>query len=230
MASTITLQSTLNWAQAFLGYAPLNIGTNNEPALSSANLILQTILSPPFRWRWNRATTSFVTIAGTQDYVESLANVGFLEQAYLSGAIQLEIKPSLSQETTEVRPAFIAAQYDSGTQVTFRLNGVPDAVYTVDVDYQKAAPTMALLTDTWSPIPDYFQYIYSWGFLSLMFEYFGDGRAPQARQTFVASLLSASEGLTETERSLFIDAWLGRDSQLVTAQLSPQLGERARGI
>src|SRR5690348_2195682 len=103
MASTITLQSTLNWAQAFLGYAPLNIGTNNEPALSSANLILQTMLSPPFRWRWNRATTSFVTIAGTQDYVESLANVGFLEQAYLSGAIQLEIKPSLSQETTEVR-------------------------------------------------------------------------------------------------------------------------------
>src|SRR5690348_15517752 len=230
MPSTFTIQNTLNWAAPFLGYAPLSAGTSNEPAITSANLILQTIVSPPFKWAWNRGTTSFATVQGTQDTVVTIADLGFLEQAYLSGNIQLTIKPSLSQETQQVRPHSISLQYANGTSDTFRLFPNPDAIYTVDVDYQKAAPTITALTNTWAPIPDIYQFIYSWGFLALMFEYFGSARAQQARQIFVASLLSVAEGLTETERSLFIESWLGRDSQSIVAQLSPQLGNRARGI
>lgn len=44
------------------------LGNNLEPALTSANTILQTILGAPFRWRWNRVVTGFVTTAGQQDY------------------------------------------------------------------------------------------------------------------------------------------------------------------
>ncbi len=69
MAATITLQSSITWAQQFLRLRPLAFpGSSNEPAISSANLVKQTILGPPFRWRWNRATTACFTVAAQQDY------------------------------------------------------------------------------------------------------------------------------------------------------------------
>jgi len=81
MAATVTLADTIAWAQPFLNWANLAIGTNNEPAMSAANLVLQTIEGPPFVWPWNRAKTTFQTIADTQDYAVNVANYGFLETA-----------------------------------------------------------------------------------------------------------------------------------------------------
>src|SRR5277367_5509362 len=59
MSSTINLAATVNWALPFLSYKPVNQGINNEPAISCANTVLQTILGPPFSWRWNRASLTF---------------------------------------------------------------------------------------------------------------------------------------------------------------------------
>lgn len=66
--STITLDQTSTWARRFLFRRPVNLGNQNEPAVTSANIILQTILGPPFVWRWNRAVTGFLTSPGVQDY------------------------------------------------------------------------------------------------------------------------------------------------------------------
>jgi hypothetical protein len=44
------------------------MGVYLEPALTSANTIVQTILGPPFFWRWNRVVTGFITAAAQQDY------------------------------------------------------------------------------------------------------------------------------------------------------------------
>jgi hypothetical protein len=66
--ATITLEQTSEWAKRFLFRRPLALGNFNEPAVTSANLILQTILGAPFRWRWNRAVTGFVCSPGIQDY------------------------------------------------------------------------------------------------------------------------------------------------------------------
>ena len=89
MAATITLQETIQWVQPYLNWANLSIGTAGEPAMSAANLTLQTIVGPPFVWPWNRNTTSFITTQGTQDYPLNIANYGFLETAsvQLYGAI-----------------------------------------------------------------------------------------------------------------------------------------------
>lgn len=81
MANTLTLQSSINFAQAFGGYKSLTVGTANEPAVTAANLILQTIVSPPFCWNFNRASASFLTVPGTQDYAEAVASFGFIEKA-----------------------------------------------------------------------------------------------------------------------------------------------------
>jgi hypothetical protein len=67
-AITIQLKQTLEWAKRFIANRDATIGNGVEPALTNANLILQTILGPPFKWRWNRVITGFYTTAGQQDY------------------------------------------------------------------------------------------------------------------------------------------------------------------
>lgn len=82
MATTIRISDSINFSQTHLGFVQLGIGTNNEPAITTANMILQTILSPPFCWNWNRTSTSFLTTIGVQDYaVASLTTFGFIEKA-----------------------------------------------------------------------------------------------------------------------------------------------------
>jgi hypothetical protein len=67
-SSTITLLQTVDWAKRFSFKRPQSNGNFNEPAITNANLILQTIVGPPFAWRWNRVITGFITIPGQQDY------------------------------------------------------------------------------------------------------------------------------------------------------------------
>ena len=81
MANTVTVQGSINFSQAFLGWKQLGIGTNFEPAITSANIILQTIIGPPFRWNWNRGSVVVNATAGTQDYITSAASFGFIEKA-----------------------------------------------------------------------------------------------------------------------------------------------------
>lgn len=81
MATTLTLQSAINFSQSFGGFRGLNIGVANEPAVSAANIILQTIIGAPFCWNWNRSSVSFLTTVGQQDYVTAAASFGFIEKA-----------------------------------------------------------------------------------------------------------------------------------------------------
>jgi hypothetical protein len=81
MAATKTLQNSVDWVRPFLNWANLTIGTNNEPAFTSANQALQTIVGPPFVWPWNRSQATFYTSAGIQDYNVAISNFGFLETA-----------------------------------------------------------------------------------------------------------------------------------------------------
>jgi hypothetical protein len=79
-----TLQNTIDWSRPFVNYLPLNIGTNNEPAISNANHIKQLFLSPDIMgWSWNRGTASFQTVIGQQDYTETISDFGYLETASL---------------------------------------------------------------------------------------------------------------------------------------------------
>jgi hypothetical protein len=63
-----TLSSTVEWAKRFVNRRPLANGNYLEPAVTNANIILQTILGAPFRWRWNRVVVGFVANQGQQDY------------------------------------------------------------------------------------------------------------------------------------------------------------------
>jgi hypothetical protein len=83
MAATKSLQDSINWMRPFLNWANLTIGTNFEPARTSASQALQTIVGPPFVWPWNRAYANFLTVIGQQDYTAYIPTFGFLETASL---------------------------------------------------------------------------------------------------------------------------------------------------
>lgn len=235
MASTITLQNTINWALPFLNYAPVTIGTNNEPAITSANTILQTILAPPFSWKWNRKTITFSLTPGTQDYSQAISNYGFFEigSIALTGAqtFPLEHHEVLSAGVETSRPTFVADQTDDDAgNISFRFLPIPDQTYTVTIIYQAKPTPFTVLSGLWDTIPDQYQYIYSLGFLAMMFDFVDSTKATRFRQLFVASLLSVSEGLDEQDKELFMNAWLNESRQMQSNQLRTQAGNTGRSL
>jgi hypothetical protein len=239
MPSTVTLQNSINWALPYLKYQPLTIGTANEPAITNANTILQTILGPPFVWRWNRGSDSSTsTVAGTQDYPVALATFGYLEKATVTDVngivTELEYKTVLSADTTgalnRARPNYLSAQSDDNAgNVTFRLMPVPDAVYVLTLVFQKQPILFTALGGFWAPIPDYMQYIYNRGFLAMALESADDPRFQVEHQRFLATLIAASEGLSETEKNIFLGNAINTSTQGQSAQLRTQQATQARG-
>ena len=124
MAATVTLLDTIQWCQPYLNWANLSIGAAGEPAISSANLVLQTIVGPPFRWPWNRATATFQTVQGVQDYTLNIAQFGYMEavNAQMCGVITSVV----ANGTTAVFQAvnnFSGGAIDGGFPTTVVISG-----------------------------------------------------------------------------------------------------------
>lgn len=237
MATTVTLGQSVGFAQTYGGFKQLTIGTNNEPAITSANIILTTLLSPPFCWNWNRASVSFPTVVGQQDYVVSVPTYGFIEKAHYldpTGKISeiTNVQGVLAIGTEPGTPVFIAPQVDDNAgNITFRLLPTPDQIYTVTVTFQKRIPAlMSTTASTWAPIPDHYSQLYQWGFLSMVCAYFDDPRWAQFSQKFVSAVLGMAEGLEEEQRNVFQQTWLNMVSEQQTRSMRTQQGVSAKNI
>lgn len=57
--STIKINDTLEWCKRLSFGRSSGLGNSLEPALSNANIVLQTILGPPFSWWWNNEDLVF---------------------------------------------------------------------------------------------------------------------------------------------------------------------------
>lgn len=228
-----TVQNTIDWAAPYVGFLPLNIGTNNEPAMSNANIIQQTVLSPPFAWAWNRNYKTFSTVTGVQDYTVSMTDFGYLEKATTTQSakyVELTVCDVLAPDSRLGRPDFIAYQLDDNVgNITFRLSKVPDGVYTVTLVYQKKVPLLANLTDTWA-IPDEYEYVFDYGFLALALAQADDPRQQIYNQKFVSSLLGLNRGLSDIDRNIFVGAWMNLMRQETNEQLKTQQGVQARSV
>src|SRR5271155_2365752 len=186
---TLTIQETLNWIAGFISQrVTVGIGAFTDPisaldpGLTSANYIMNIIMGAPFCWEWNRTYTSaaITTVAGTTDYSVSIPTFGFLEEAVLVNSapgtneppnFKLDIYGSLSKDGQEARPEKICVLLDDDNDnITFRVFPQPDAVYTIDLQFQRA-PILAttLGTTTWAPIPDKMLHIYSEGLRAQMY-------------------------------------------------------------
>lgn len=231
MANTIKVQDVVSWAQLFVRLLPVSGvgGVANEPALSIANQVQQTLLAPPFGWRWNRASTTFNTVIGQQDYPETVTDLGWIERAALqsgsSDEPELVVKPVLPAAATQGRPTHVSSLLDNGTNVTFRMFPSPDAVYTVNVEYQLQAPLISALTSTWT-VPDYLAYLYRQGFLALLMTYANDPRAQVEYQKFIEQAMMASTGTNPAFNPVVAER-LDASSGLLVPSASPMRREAA---
>ncbi len=292
--STRTIQDSINWAKRYNFNRNPVIGNSLEPALTSANLVIQAILGPPFEWWWNNeelvftcsptaktatataavlssgvltvtATNSFAvgdsvlasafagnlvslngliltlsaasgssftasvnlpdatdttgtfTAVTLQDYTIPAPEFSHITHASVldldnDGApgkwMQLTVKNDLAFESTQSRPVFVCPQQEDGNgNVTFRVFPAPDKAYPLSIQVQLAAPRITSVNQTWSPLPDYIQNIYDWGFLALMQQFSDDPRAAYANNQFKAALLGRQEGLNEEQKNIFLNNW-----------------------
>lgn len=86
--STNTIQNSIDWAKRLSFNRNPVIGNSMEPALTSANMVMQTILAPPFTWWWNNKelvftcdptlqTASITNVSVTSNVVTITANNNF---------------------------------------------------------------------------------------------------------------------------------------------------------
>lgn len=233
-SSTITILQSMEWAKKFISNRRTALGDYLEPAITSANLVMQTIVGPPFVWRWNRAIKTFTLANGTQDYPQLTSDFGWIEKCSVqdpttSNWKEIQAKISLGLDSAKAYPANVSAQIDDGAgNITFRFMPVPEKAYPVSITYQKKASLITGVNDTWSPIPDEYSYIYQWGFLAMMWMFADDPKFNLANQRFIAHLLGANQGLTQTEINIFLSRWQEITGQPMVNANTMQQGYQGR--
>jgi len=238
MSVTRNIQSSALFSLPYLNYQPVDI-SNAEPALTAANITKQTILGPPFRWNFNRASIHLAldtaAITWGQDYpLPTVTDYGFLEQIWLTDPAtgdkkEIEVRKALAEDNTVKRPGSASVQQDDENGIIIRLNSKPDAPYIIDGFYQRAAVTMTSLANTWGPLPDHKSYIYDWGFLGFVSLLTKDARAPIFLSKFTSHLLGEQDGLTALQRNIFLGNWLDLLTQQGRETMAVQQGAQARG-
>jgi hypothetical protein len=237
----ITLSQIVEWARPFVSnLLLLSNETGLEPALTNANMVLSVMLGPPFVWEWNRSTANFTFTANNTDAVQTVADYGFIETAYIqvpSGApsdpgtiYQLQLRRQLEKTTQPGRPGFLSVFNDDGAgNITVRLGDCsPDLAYTATITYQQA-PAFVQGVGGNIPVPAKFMHIFRYGFLAMAYMYNQDFRLTETNQKFVATLLGAQNGLDEAQRNIFLGNWYSMISDQTAASIMAQQGATARG-
>jgi hypothetical protein len=238
MSVTRNIMASALFSMPYLGYQPVDV-SNGEPAISAANITKQTILGPPFKWSFNRGQIHVEMDVTANDWgqdylIDTVTDFGFLEQIWLTDPQtgekkEIEVRRALAEDNTVKRPGSAAVQDDSEDGIIIRLNARPDAPYTIDAFYQRAAVPMTSLANTWGPIPDHKSYIYDWGFLGFVSLLTKDARAPIFLGKFTSHLLSEQDGLTALQRNIFLGNWLDLLTQQGRETMTAQQGAQARG-
>ena len=330
--SNITIADTINFTKRLcFNHNPV-IGNSLEPALTAANLVIQTVLSPPFEYWWNSEDLTFVTsptapaatstssvisaagvltatapnnfgvgasvlVAGftgtlaplngqlvavasvigtfpnytgftaqvpfnalgpdvssgtftsltSQDYVVAppagYNAAGGATQGWFSHIdhasvydvssttprwVELTVKNNLSLDSVTGRSTFISPESEDATgNLTFRVMPSPDEAYPISIHAMLTPPQITSVNQTWAPLPDYLQNVYTLGFLSFMMAFNDDPRAPMYNSQFKAAILARQDGLTQEERDIFLNSW---DMLTSRKQMNASQGTQARAV
>ncbi len=88
----------------------------------------------------------------------------------------------------------------------------------------------SVLNQTWYPIPDSYSDIYNNLFLSEAYAATDDGRSEVYRRRGVAAFLAKAEGLTDTQKNIFVQQWLSQAREAGSVTLKLQQGVAGRGV
>lgn len=89
----------------------------------------------------------------------------------------------------------------------------------------------AFVTDfSWAPIPDQYSDIYNNLFLAEILAFSGDQREQIYRQRGIAAFIAKADGLTEMQKNAFLQQWLDRDRQRLSATGITQIATQGRAV
>lgn len=233
MAINLSVRDAMTYCSTIIKNQRLTVN-NMQPAKGMATLVIQTMLSPPFIWAWNRGTISkAITNTGGTDYTVVIADLGWIETQWLMDATNkvhaLGGQQSLAKYSTVARPTEVAPVYDDNQgNITMRFNKVPDANYTAWWDYQRKAPVIYGPGSTFGPIPDQFAYLFLKGMLAEAALLVGDSRFALWRREWIFQLLATQDGLDEQAKNIYLNQFMGTVSTLQRAQALTKAGADGR--
>jgi hypothetical protein len=211
MASTITVQSVVNWAQTQIRLIPLvgSGGVANEPAQTIANILMQDLFAFPNIWKFNRSSIpSFQTVEFQQDYTAPVGDISFLERVVFEDYASQDTPKhrregecvfSLPMESWTDHPWKISKESEAQNSSTIRLWPVPtNYVWTVYCDYQVKPPIVSL-GGTWAPVPDELAFVVRAGFLYFAYLHADDPRSEAAFQKYQLAIQRA-RGIKDAEQ------------------------------
>jgi hypothetical protein len=212
VALTLTVQNAITFTRAYIKQQSLFVN-NQEPALGAAQIVLNTILGPPFTWRTNRSNVSIaINTPGGSDYTVYVPTLGHIETQWMiddnGKNYQLGGAISLAQVGGEKQPTKVAPQYDDNAgNVTFRFDSIPDKRYTAYFDFQQKAPLVTSAAQPLGTMPDELGHLFYVGFLAWAGMLVNDARFPIWEKRFLADLLSMQDGLDDQAKMIFAGEW-----------------------
>lgn len=233
MSIALSVQASMTFVQSLIDNQRLNVN-NMEPGVSMANIVLGTMLGPPFVWRQNRTNLNFpITAVGGTDYAISVPTMGFIETQWLEDAddnvLELNGATALAKVSSSRAPTLIAAQYDDNAgNITFRVNSVPDADYTVYMDVQNAAPLITSPAQSFLPLSDYFGYLFNKGMLSEGALLVNDSRFSIWRGEWIAQMLATQDGLDAQAKDMFYNQFMNTTRTVQRSQDMSRNGGQGR--
>lgn len=120
MASTITLQSVVDFARSYAELTPIlgTTGWATRPAIDIANTVMQRFLAEGMNWKWNRAyVPSILTVALQQDYMTQVTDLGWMEQAW-----RIDINNSTNNGNLAPKPIFTMETVRDLGQTSYQAN------------------------------------------------------------------------------------------------------------
>jgi len=132
--STRTIQDSINWSKRYTFNRNPVIGNSLEPALTSANIVLQTILGPPFQWWWNNDTLVFTcnptANAATSTVISIASGVLTVTAANTFAVGDLLFPSAIAGSSAALNGVLIEVATASSTQFTATIN-LPNSSDTV---------------------------------------------------------------------------------------------------
>lgn len=151
--TTKTIQDTINWAKRLSFERNPVIGNSLEPALTSANMVIQTILAPPMDWWWNNLELGFTcnpTPSVATSTVVSISGGVLTVTAANTFAIGQPVLPSALATLTELNGQFLVIATATPTGFTALVPRLQDGSDTAGTftslstqDYTLAVPNFS---------------------------------------------------------------------------------------
>jgi hypothetical protein len=233
MAVSISLQNSIVYVQTILKNQSLFVN-NQEPALTTGNIVLQRMLGAPFIWRFNRSTITFpISEAGGTDYTQTVSDLGRIETQWLNddkgNMFELKGSQSIAKVSSMRRPVEVAPVYDDNEgNITFRFNSIPEQEYTANFDYQMKPMILTGPGMTFGPVPDEFGYLFNKGMLCEGALLVSDSRFPIWEKDFIAGMLATQDGLDAQAKNIFYDQMLNNGRTSLRSQGMSQSGIAGR--